>query len=327
MQEAFTVALLEPHESIGLAIISELERLSFVKRVLVYSRFDLTGNKFLFRGAPVSNAPLDTLKDPGNKLLIYCGDDNSYHYYRSNMNFEHQWMIDASGGAFEPQMLFFDQMDLDQVKEVKLPHPIAYQYTLLLDLLHAMSEIKKVNLFAACAVSTSGSEAISDLVQQTRAVLSDDQPHYRVFPKQMAFNCLPHVFSGSEISHAKLKQIILEQIRFYFSNVDFEIDLSMIQVPVFRGHTLISHVECHHAISINQLKKDLMSHSAFEIVASPNPVQYSIFKSHIHIGEIIHHPSNENAISVTTLADEFGFGVGAPLRALLVQKYCDIVNL
>ena len=326
MQEAFTVALIEPNECIGQAIISELERLQFVKKVLVYNRFDVSDNCFLFRGTPVSNAPLDTITDDQIKLLIYCADDNSYPFYRSRIDFDHQWLIDASGGSFDPQMLFFDQMDLESIKEVKLPHPIAYQYTLILDVFNVLYNLKSANLFTACAVSTGGQLAMNELIMQTKAILNHEEIEYDVFPKQIALNCLPQIYSSSHISNAKLKETILEQIKFYFSNINFKLDLTMVQVPVLRGHTMVSHIETEQPIVLKTVKEYFMDHASTEIVASPNPAQHCIFKNKIHIGEITHNLQDETSISMISMADEFGFGIGAPLRALLIRKYQKVMN-
>ena len=101
----------------------------------------------------------------------------------------------------------------------------------------------------------------------------------------------------------------------------------MVQVPVLRGHSMISHIETEKPISLKEVKEYFMEHAATEIVASPNPAQHCIFKNQIHIGEITHHPENDCAISMVSMADEFGFGIGAPLRALLVRKYQKITNI
>ena len=66
-------------------------------------------------------------------------------------------------------------MDLERIKEVKLPHPIAYQYTLILDVFNGLYNLKAVNLFTACAVSTGGQMAMNELIMQTKAILNHEE--------------------------------------------------------------------------------------------------------------------------------------------------------
>ena len=82
----------------------------------------------------------------------------------------------------------------------------------------------------------------------------------------------------------------------------------MVQVPVLRGHTMVSHIETEQPIVLKTVKEYFMDHASTEIVASPNPAQHCIFKNKIHIGEITHNLQDETS-SMISMADEFGFGV------------------
>jgi len=51
----------------------------------------------------------------------------------------------------------------------------------------------RINVATYQSVSGTGKEAIEELAQQTRQLLSFQEVERKVYPKQIAFNVLPHI--------------------------------------------------------------------------------------------------------------------------------------
>ncbi len=324
MQDAFWVALIEPDHLHGQAIIDELERMRFITKVVVISRLNFHEHKFLFRGKVVGNANVDVLQDNNFKLLIYCGTESGYPFYRSKVMSDSQSIINVTGCANDIDNMYFDQMELIEQPEITLSHPIAYQATLILEQLNNLFDLNTVNLFVACSVSTAGTDGVKELIAQSKESMDQKDSMCVVFPKKMAFNCLSNVFNRSHFSQNQFKNSLLNQIQFYFSNLSIEVDLSLMQIPVIRGHMMQMQVTTKQEVCLKKLKDTFTNSGIIDIVSLPNSLQHGMQKNKMNVGDLNLHPDHHYGLSLTVVADELGFGIGGQLRSLLIRKFHDI---
>src|SRR4030067_2143856 len=73
------------------------------------------------------------------------------------------------------------------------PHCSTIQMVVVLKPLHDRARIKRVVVTTFQSVSGKGKEAMDELFEQTRSMLTFQEVKVEVFPHQIAFNCLPHI--------------------------------------------------------------------------------------------------------------------------------------
>jgi len=59
--------------------------------------------------------------------------------------------------------------------------------------IHDRARIRRVVVSTYQAVSGTGKKAMQELEDQTRNILNFREPEIKVYPHQIAFNCLPHI--------------------------------------------------------------------------------------------------------------------------------------
>ena len=59
--------------------------------------------------------------------------------------------------------------------------------------IHDAARIRRIVVSTYQAVSGTGKKAITELAEQTRALMSCQEIQVKVYPHQIAFNCLPHI--------------------------------------------------------------------------------------------------------------------------------------
>lgn len=73
------------------------------------------------------------------------------------------------------------------------PNCSTIQMLVALKPIHDKVKIKRINVATYQAVSGTGKEAIEELASQTAALLNGRDAECEVYPKQIAFNALPHI--------------------------------------------------------------------------------------------------------------------------------------
>jgi aspartate-semialdehyde dehydrogenase len=73
------------------------------------------------------------------------------------------------------------------------PNCSTIQMVVVLKPIHDRARIRRVVVSTYQAVSGTGKKAMQELEDQTRNILNFREPEIKVYPHQIAFNCLPHI--------------------------------------------------------------------------------------------------------------------------------------
>ncbi|MCK4499873.1 aspartate-semialdehyde dehydrogenase, partial [Candidatus Babeliales bacterium] len=73
------------------------------------------------------------------------------------------------------------------------PNCSTIQMVVALKPIHDVVRIKRIVVSTYQSVSGTGKDAIEELAEQTKALLSLNEPKVEVYPHRIAFNCLPHI--------------------------------------------------------------------------------------------------------------------------------------
>ncbi len=137
------------------------------------------------------------------------------------------------------------------------PNCSTAQMVVALKPLHDVAKIKRIVVSTYQSVSGSGSAAMDELFRQTRAILVNDPVVCEVYPKQIAYNVIPHIDVFMDDGSTKEEWKMVAETHKMLDPA-IELTATCVRVPVFIGH----------AESINiEFKKPLDHNAAREILS------------------------------------------------------------
>ncbi len=136
------------------------------------------------------------------------------------------------------------------------PNCSTAQMMVALKPLHDYAKITRVVVSTYQSVSGSGKAAMDELWHQTRAIFVNDPIEPDVYPKQIAFNVIPHidVFMGSGDTKEEWK-MVAETAKIL--DPDIKVTATCVRVPVFLGHSESINIEFEKPIDEKKIFKIL----------------------------------------------------------------------
>ncbi len=136
------------------------------------------------------------------------------------------------------------------------PNCSTAQMLVALKPLHDAATIKRVVVSTYQSVSGSGSAAMDELFHQTRAVFVNDPIETNVYPKQIAFNVIPHIDVFMDDGSTKEEwKMVAETHKILDPNVS--VTATCVRVPVFVGHAEAINLEFEKPLSDKEARKIL----------------------------------------------------------------------
>ncbi|MCK5424309.1 MAG: aspartate-semialdehyde dehydrogenase [Emcibacter sp.] len=132
------------------------------------------------------------------------------------------------------------------------PNCSTAQMMVALKPLHDYAKITRVVVSTYQSVSGSGKDAMDELWTQTRAIFVNDPIETKVYPKQIAFNVIPHidVFMDSGDTKEEWK-MVAETAKIL--DPDILLTATCVRVPVFLGHSESINIEFENPVDEQQV--------------------------------------------------------------------------
>ena len=108
--------------------------------------------------------------------------------------------------------------------------------------------ITRINVATYQAVSGTGKEAIEELAGQTARLLNGQPAECSVYPKQIAFNALPHIDTFQDNGYTREEMKMVWETQKIFDDLDILVNPTCVRVPVFYGHSEAVHIETRDPI-------------------------------------------------------------------------------
>ena len=109
--------------------------------------------------------------------------------------------------------------------------------------------ISRINVCTYQAVSGTGKEAIEELAGQTARLLNGQPVECNVYPKQIAFNVLPHIDVFQENGYTKEEMKMVWETQKIMEDDTIKVNPTAVRVPVFFGHSEAVHIETREKLS------------------------------------------------------------------------------
>ena len=203
------------------------------------------------------------------------------------------------------------------------PNCSTIQMVVALKPIHDLVRIKRIVVSTYQAVSGTGKRAIQELTDQTKAILSGQEPKVQVYPHQIAFNCLPHIDVFLENGYTKEEMKMIKETKKILSDPSIGITATTVRVPVFYGHSESVNIETEKKITAQEVKQLLSRASGVTVIDDPDLQQYPLAviaagKDDTFVGRIREDESIANGINMWVVADNLR--KGAALNAVQIAE-------
>ncbi|MBT4837254.1 MAG: aspartate-semialdehyde dehydrogenase [Methylococcales bacterium] len=190
--------------------------------------------------------------------------------------------------------------------------------------------IDRLNVATYQAVSGTGKEAIDELNQQSSDILNDEIISCDVYPKQIAFNVLPHIDVFLDNGYTKEEMKMVWETQKIMGDDNIKVNPTAVRVPVIYGHSEAIHLETKKKITVqevNELYKnapgitvlDDRNDGGYATAATESAGQDPVFVSRIR--EDISHPMGINLWVVSDNVRKGAALNSVQIAEILIQKY------
>ncbi|HJP35451.1 MAG TPA: aspartate-semialdehyde dehydrogenase, partial [Gammaproteobacteria bacterium] len=128
------------------------------------------------------------------------------------------------------------------------------------------ASIDRINVATYQAVSGTGKEAVEELARQSADLLNGRPTADRVYPKQIAFNCLPHIDVFQDNGYTKEEMKMVWETRKILGKKEILVNPTCVRVPVFYGHSEAVHLETRSKISAAQVRDLLLKTPGIKVL-------------------------------------------------------------
>ncbi|HAG96972.1 MAG: aspartate-semialdehyde dehydrogenase [Pseudomonadales bacterium] len=211
--------------------------------------------------------------------------------------------------------LVVPEVNPDKIAEYKTrgiianPNCSTIQMLVALKPIHDAVGIERINVATYQAVSGTGKEAIEELAVQTRDLLNGQPTKAEVYPKQIAFNALPHIDVFQENGYTKEEMKMVWETKKIFGDDSIEVNPTCVRIPVFYGHSEAVHIETRAKISAQQVTELLQAAPGITVLDTrqdggyPTAVTDAADKDDTFVGRIREDISHPRGINLWVVAD------------------------
>lgn len=232
--------------------------------------------------------------------------------------------------------LVIPEVNADAIAGYRKRHIIANPNCSTIQMLVALKPIddaagiERLNVATYQAVSGTGKEAVEELAQQSADLLSGRPTTDRVYPKQIAFNCLPHIDVFQDNGYTKEEMKMVWETRKILGNQEIMVNPTCVRVPVFYGHSQAVHVETRAKISAAEVRDLLAESPGIKVLdrhedgGYPTAVTEAVNTDPVLVGRIREDISHPRGINLWIVADNVRKGAAlnsVQIAEILVKSY------
>ncbi len=190
--------------------------------------------------------------------------------------------------------------------------------------------IKRINVATYQAVSGTGKEAIEELAKQTANLLNMKSVEPSVYPKQIAFNCIPQIDVFMENGYTKEEMKMVWETQKIMEDDSILVNPTAVRVPVFFGHSEAVHIETDKKITAEEAKDLMRAAEGIVLVDEhvdggyPTATSDAADTDPVYVGRIREDISIENGLNLWVVADNVRKGAATntvQIAELLIKEY------
>ncbi len=190
--------------------------------------------------------------------------------------------------------------------------------------------ISRINVCTYQAVSGTGKEAIEELATQTARLLNGKPVECEVYPKQIAFNVLPHIDVFMDNGYTKEEMKMVWETKKIMEDDSILVNPTAVRVPVFYGHSEAVHIETRKKMTAEECRDLLSKSPGIEVMDErkdggyPTAVTEGATHDPTYVGRIREDISFENGLNLWVVADNVRKGAAlnsVQIAEILIKNY------
>ncbi|TFH72348.1 aspartate-semialdehyde dehydrogenase [Gammaproteobacteria bacterium LSUCC0112] len=334
----YNVAIVGATGAVGEALISILEERDFpVNELFLLASERSAGSKIKFRGKSITVLNLADFDFSRAEIGLFSAGGSISEIYAPKAGAAGCIVIDnTSHFRYDADIpLVVPEVNPEAIAQYKNRNIIAnpncstIQMLVALKPIHDKVGITRINVATYQAVSGTGKEAIEELAAQTAALLNGRDVETKVYPKQIAFNVLPHIDVFLDNGYTKEEMKMSWETKKIMDN-NIEVNATCVRVPVFYGHSEAVHFETKTPISVEEIR-ELLSNAPGVVLMDervaggyPTPVTDSAGKDAVAVGRIRKDISHPNGIDMWIVGDNVRKGAATnsiQIAEVLIKDY------
>lgn len=338
MSKLFNIAIVGATGAVGQEMLRVLKERNFpVGELRLLASERSVGKTLEFNGDEIDVQVLTENSFDGIDIALFsAGGDRSLEYCPHAaaagavcVDNSSAWRMDPDVPLVVPEVNPDDLADYGKKRIVANPNCSTIQMVLPLKALQNSSRIKRIVVSTYQAVSGSGQAAVDELREQAGELLNGRPAENKVYPHQIAFNCLPHIDSFLENGYTREEMKMVNETRKILGDPEIRVSATTVRVPVFYGHSESVNVETEEKVGVEQARQLFEAFPGLEVVDEPSDSLYPMpvdaaGQDATYVGRIREDLSLDNGLNLWVVADNLRKGAATnavQIAELLVVKY------
>jgi aspartate-semialdehyde dehydrogenase len=329
-KDQYIVAVVGATGAVGREMVSILEERKFpLSELRLFASQQSAGSSVEFSGGEVKVRLLDRQAFAGVDIALFsAGEEISREYAPIAVGAGAVVIDNSAAWRMEPSVpLVVPEVNRHAISRhqgiIANPNCSTIQMVVVLKPLHEAVRIKRVVVSTYQSVSGTGKEAMDELMDQTKALLSFREVEPRVYPYQIAFNCLPHIGSFNDQGDCAEEVKLVQETRKIMEDDSIRVSATTVRIPVFHSHSESVNIETERKLTPNEARALLSTSPGVLVYDDPQRRLYPMpidaaGQDAVYVGRIREDRSIANGLNLWIVSDNLR--KGAALNAIQIAE-------
>ena len=239
------------------------------------------------------------------------------------------WRMDPEVPLVVPEVNPHAVADYRNKGIIANPNCSTIQMVVVLKPIYDAAGIERVVVSTYQAVSGTGKNAMEELTEQTRNLLTFQEVTPEVYPHRIAFNCFPHIGSFLENGYTEEEMKMVHETHKIMEDPNIRVSATTVRIPVFYGHSEAVNIQTERKLSAKEARVLLFQAPGVRVMDNPDERIYPMPSEAAGIndtlvGRIREDISNENGLDLWIVADNIRKGAAlntVQIAELLAKEY------
>ncbi len=239
------------------------------------------------------------------------------------------WRMDPEVPLVVPEVNPHAVADYRNKGIIANPNCSTIQMVVVLKPIYDAAGIERVVVSTYQAVSGTGKNAIEELTEQTRNLLTFQEVTAEVYPHRIAFNCFPHIGSFLENGYTEEEMKMVHETHKIMEDPNIRVSATTVRIPVFYGHSEAVNIQTERKLSAKEARVLLFQAPGVRVMDNPDERIYPMPSEAAGIndtlvGRIREDISIENGLDLWIVADNIRKGAAlntVQIAELLIKEH------
>ena len=330
-KSGYVVAVVGATGAVGTEMIEVLEEREFpVARLVPLASTRSAGGTVTFKGNEVSIEVLTKDSFAGVDIALFsAGADLSREFAPIAVKAGAVVIDNSAAWRMTPEVpLVVPEVNAHDIQRHKgiiaNPNCSTIQMVVALKPLHDHARIKRIVVTTFQSVSGTGKDAMDELMAECQDLLSFKSASPKVYPYQIAFNCLPQIDEFLPSGYTKEEMKMVHETRKIMGDQSIHVTATTVRVPVYIGHSEAVNIETERKLSANEARAILSTAPGVLLYDDPAHKIYPMplevaGKDEVYVGRVREDESIANGLNLWVVADNLR--KGAALNAVQIAEH------